>query len=401
MTRHDLTVTFARSRGGRAVLHAICLARGRNVRWHLGGIVRELFRPSPRRHATAADLTSGQNRARPGACRAIAIGFVAAWGLARVVGGATVNFDAPAASVAGGARPALACHLLALAQVDGTGVFLQQVATVSGLEPTVTAVPVRLVNPPAFGRILTLTREQVGAALAAARPDFGPARWTGADAVRITRRSRALAESDLRELLAAALQKEVVKDRGELELRLARPWTSIAVPDEPLALKILDLPASGVSPHFIVRFELAAGEEHLGPWQAVAQAQVMRNVLVAAAPMRRGQTLGSADVAVERKDVLALREPLDASALEGGAMEVLDPVPVGQPILGRSVRPRPVVQRGMVVDGVVRDGLLEIVLKVEVLADGLPGQQVRVRNPRSKREFYGKVKDEQTILINL
>ena len=62
---------------------------------------------------------------------------------------------------------------------------------------------------------------------------------------------------------------------------------------------------------------------------------------------------------------------------------------------------RPVVQRGQVVDGLVRDGAMNISLKVEVLADGLPGQTVRVRNPKTKREFYAKVQDEQTVLIHL
>ena len=62
---------------------------------------------------------------------------------------------------------------------------------------------------------------------------------------------------------------------------------------------------------------------------------------------------------------------------------------------------KPVVQRGQFVDGLVRDGSLNIALKVEVLADGLPGQTVRVRNPKTKREFYAKVQDEQTVVINL
>jgi flagella basal body P-ring formation protein FlgA len=49
----------------------------------------------------------------------------------------------------------------------------------------------------------------------------------------------------------------------------------------------------------------------------------------------------------------------------------------------------------------VRDGALNISLKVEALADGLPGQIVRVRNPKTKREFYAKVQDEQVVVINL
>ena len=59
------------------------------------------------------------------------------------------------------------------------------------------------------------------------------------------------------------------------------------------------------------------------------------------------------------------------------------------------------MQRGQLVDGLVRDGTLNISLKVEVLADGLPGQTVRVRNPKTKREFHAKVQDEQTVVINL
>ncbi len=69
------------------------------------------------------------------------------------------------------------------------------------------------------------------------------------------------------------------------------------------------------------------------------------------------------------------------------------------PVLNRSVRVRPVIQRGQMVDGVFQDGSLSISLKVETLEDGLLGQTVRVRNPKTKRELYGKVQNEQTVLI--
>jgi flagella basal body P-ring formation protein FlgA len=44
---------------------------------------------------------------------------------------------------------------------------------------------------------------------------------------------------------------------------------------------------------------------------------------------------------------------------------------------------------------------MEISLKVEILEDGAKGQQVRVRNPQSKREFRGKVENENTITIGM
>ncbi len=49
---------------------------------------------------------------------------------------------------------------------------------------------------------------------------------SGAAQVRITRRARALNERELRDLLSATLQKDFVKDKGDLELRLTRPWAS-------------------------------------------------------------------------------------------------------------------------------------------------------------------------------
>src|SRR5262245_9143448 len=72
----------------------------------------------------------------------------------------------------------------------------------------------------------------------------------GVSAVAPAPRQRAFAETDLLELLTATLQQDYVKDKGEVELRLTRPWTSRMVPDEPLSLKVLDLPATGVSTSF-------------------------------------------------------------------------------------------------------------------------------------------------------
>jgi flagella basal body P-ring formation protein FlgA len=65
------------------------------------------------------------------------------------------------------------------------------------------------------------------------------------------------------------------------------------------------------------------------------------------------------------------------------------------------LRPRTLVHRGQIAQAVARDGTMEISLKVEVLEDGSLGQQVRVRNLLSKREFRGKVEDEGTVSVSL
>src|ERR1051325_6921587 len=178
-----------------------------------------------------------------------------------------------------------ALELLPAAQVDSGGIYLQQLvsAPASGLP----IQPVRLAGAPPFGQAATVSRAQLNELLQRAAPGWIVSNWSGASQVRITRRARPLDENGLRELLTATLQHESVKDKGELELRFSRPWAPVMVPDETLVLKVLDLPASGVGANFIVRFELIAGSDHMGPWQVVAQARVLRNVLVARAALKR------------------------------------------------------------------------------------------------------------------
>jgi flagella basal body P-ring formation protein FlgA len=60
-----------------------------------------------------------------------------------------------------------------------------------------------------------------------------------------------------------------------------------------------------------------------------------------------------------------------------------------------------VVQRGRIVDAIVQDKAMSISIRAEVLEDGLPGQIIRARNLKSKREFRGKVQNEETIVVAL
>jgi flagella basal body P-ring formation protein FlgA len=287
--------------------------------------------------------------------------------------------------------------LVESAEVDGEGIFLDQIVTATPLSP----LPhLRLAPAPAVGQVTLLTRTQVVAWIQTQAPAVTTTRWTGPEQAKVTRRTRSLDETELKELLQTTLQQNHVKDRGELEIRLTRPWTSIAVADEPLTLKVVDLPASGVGANFIVRFELWAGQERLGNWQVAATAKVWREIFVAESPLKRGQLLRTAPILRERRDVLALRDVAVVGVGEqAGELELRENVGAGQPIYARSLRVRPVVFRGSIVDGMMFEGGMTITLKVEVLEDGLPGHVVRVRNPRTRREMLGKVKNEQTILI--
>jgi flagellar basal body P-ring formation protein FlgA len=212
--------------------------------------------------------------------------------------------------------------------------------------------------------------------------------------------TQVLTEEGLRQMLRTTLQANYVGEKGELELWFTRPWRPLSVPNEPLTLKILELPSLGVSPNFIVQFEIRTANTSLGKWQMPAQAKVFREVWVAQSPLTRGQLIAKADLKRERRDVLVLREACwDGTDAEEATNELAVNLLAGAPLYTSSVRPRTLVRRGQLAEALLQDGALLVSLEVEVLEDGASGQTVRVRNPRSRTIFLGKVQNEQTILV--
>jgi flagella basal body P-ring formation protein FlgA len=213
--------------------------------------------------------------------------------------------------------------------------------------------------------------------------------------------ARRLEEDELRGLLTTALNQRRGEDATEWELHLTRPWTPVNVPDEPLTVEVLEPSLNRITSSCILRFELRAGQKTIGSWQAPVQARLWREVLVARAPLQRGQPLREADFARERRDLLTLRAQSAEFPAQPFAYELAETVPAGAPLTARAIRLKPVLARGQTADAIIRDGAMIISLKVEVLEEGVPGQVVRVRNPQSRRELRGKVLDEQTIAIAL
>jgi flagella basal body P-ring formation protein FlgA len=210
-----------------------------------------------------------------------------------------------------------------------------------------------------------------------------------------------LGESDILGLLTATLQHDYIKDRGQLELRLAQPWAALVLPDEALTLDVTELPSAGVTPGFIVRFTLRTAHETLGNWQANLKAAVWREVWVASVQLKRGDPVVLDAFTRERRDILVLREAVADFAAGDEALELAESVPPGQPLLARMIKARAVVHRGQHADALVQDGAMSIKTKVDILDDGSPGQTVHARNSITHRDLTGTVLNARTILISL
>lgn len=287
--------------------------------------------------------------------------------------------------------------LTSQAQVDSQGVFLKSLVAPSFSQPLPN---IRLTDAPGWGHVTFLTRAQITDLLAKAAPDLTPV-WSGPERVRVIRRNRMLDEVEVKQMLTSVLQSEHVRERGELELRFVRPFVAIQAPDEALQLKVIDLPNIGVSPQFIARCELRAGDELIANFQINVNAKIWRDIWIARSQLLRGQSMGNADIGLERRDVLAFKDGLVNLPTDIANYDVGESVPAGAILTARTFKQRPIIHRGKTLDALIQDGALIIAVKVEALEDGLPGQFVRVRNIKSRREFRGKVQDEETVSVAL
>ena len=87
----------------------------------------------------------------------------------------------------------------------------------------------------------------------------------------------------------------------------------------------------GVTPSFIVRFEMRNSHESIGTWQLPVQAHVWREAWVAHSMLKRGDSLADADLARERRDMLTIHEPLAEFSPGDSTLQVAEPVGVGAP----------------------------------------------------------------------
>lgn len=303
--------------------------------------------------------------------------------------------QSPAASTPPVAEPATAIFASG-ALVRSEGVFS------TDLIQGVPALPrIRVASAPAVGGWLQLSRTSVVETLRLTGLDLSNFRWTGPESARVSRAMRELAETEVRDRITQELQRRCARNGGEIEVRFSRPWRSVSIPDEPLEVRLLDLPSTGLQTLISLKVEVMAAREPVGSWFQPIQVRHWCEVPVAASALRRGTPLAEAETVLERRDVLASRGVLKALPVAIQDYEMAESLAPGQSLSDRSLRLKTVVFRGHRVDARIQAGSLEITTKVEAMEDGFPGQSIRVRNPQSKREFRGVVQGEDTVLVPL
>jgi flagellar basal body P-ring formation protein FlgA len=284
------------------------------------------------------------------------------------------------------------------ASVESIGIFLSEIVSSADDQGFSN---IHLSPAPRWGQTVKWSRAEVIDLVAKAAPLVPTQNFTGAESITISRHSRNLDEAELVELLTAALQPGSDPERdGRLSVRLTR-WSPVQVPVGKVQLVILDKPATGLAARFSVRFQLKSEEESVGTYSAFLEANLIRDVWVAQSTIRRGTPVDEADLVREPRDIINLRVPAWTEIALDPSFHFVEGVPAGAVVFDRAVRPRPVIKRMQLVRAVVQSGTMSISARVEALEDGAPGDMIRARNPKTRKEFQGRVINEDTIQVDL
>jgi flagella basal body P-ring formation protein FlgA len=131
------------------------------------------------------------------------------------------------------------------------------------------------------------------------------------------------------------------------------------------------------------------------------QVKAMGQVLVASRGLTRGQALGADDFTVVLRDLASLPAGYVAIPEDALGKTAKRNIPAGSVISPSQLQAARVIRRGETVSILAHEGPLEVRMGGLALADGRPGELIRVRNVLTKKVLQGTVTPDGEIRVRL
>jgi flagella basal body P-ring formation protein FlgA len=212
----------------------------------------------------------------------------------------------------------------------------------------------------------------------------------------IQRGGAVLREEDLHSLLVKNLTEPLRALPGTAELQDIRvpPYIFLAHPQQRVTLEPVKLAPGRLSLRFVVQEMDGAVLRRVA---ATAFLNVWMETPCAAKPLNKGDALTPDAVTFIRMNAPHMREvPWDG---RGGPWQVQRAIAPNQPILQGDLATQAMLRKGNIVTLIYEKGNVRISARAEVLADAEPGAAVAVRNLQSKKQVFGTVIDNNTVMV--
>lgn len=285
--------------------------------------------------------------------------------------------------------------------VNGPGLTLGAIAEIAGEDETkvkaLRSLPLGAAPKP--GSRLVLTRELLGARMAAAGTDLSGITWNVPDSIIITAIFQVVPGTKIANAASEALIKrlDVAEDKRELELIGFSSDLNAPIGDIRLTAELpYGIRKSGPT---IVNVTISSGGQVYEKISLRYNVKVYEDIIIAAKPIAPHEPLTADNLAYQRTDVARITGSYftDISKLSG--LNAKRAIATGALISDISLEKPILVKRGSNVTITARSGDMAITASGEALQDGTEGQIIRVQNTNSKRIITAKIVGEGLVQI--
>jgi flagellar basal body P-ring formation protein FlgA len=276
---------------------------------------------------------------------------------------------------------------------------LGEIATLEG-RATERLADLDLGPAPGAGEGRTIAGRAVLWALRREGVDLDAVTYTIPAAVRVRRATQDLGEPEVRRAIEAFLDETLGHDRDAAVVRAVEAPTPIRIPAGPWTARVIAPAGAPLLGRIRLQIELSVNDRAVKTVWATTDIGVFGETVVARRPIARGETLGAADVEVERRDLSRVRRGGVVSLDEVVGQIARVPITPFVPLRRDQIGAPTVVHPGDVVLLVVERGALRITVPGEVRGEAGVGEQVRVVNRTTHKDLVGRVVDPSTVAVD-
>lgn len=193
------------------------------------------------------------------------------------------------------------------------------------------------------------------------------------------------------------LQRGNIQGRSEIQVNRLDPRLRLAECDSDLTAK-LESPAQPLG-----RVTVRIRCDGSAPWTVFVPAQVKlyREVVVVTRPLRRGAPIASDDVAIAERDVGTLNQGFLTDPGQILGQKTTRALIPDQVLVPLHLQQAEVVSKGDQVVISAQSPAINVRMPGEALANGAPGEQIRVRNLSSGRVIKARVKSPGQVQVDM
>ncbi|WP_271408494.1 flagellar basal body P-ring formation chaperone FlgA [Pseudomonas sp. Q1-7] len=205
------------------------------------------------------------------------------------------------------------------------------------------------------------------------------------------------AEGFLEYAVEEYLQRSSIQGRSEIEVNRLDPRLRLAACDEDLTSR-LESPAQPLG-----RVTVRIRCDGSSPWTVFVPAQVKlyREVVVVTRPLRRGAPIAPQDVTVAERDVGLLNQGFLSDPAQTIGQKTTRTLLPDQVLAPLHLQQAEVVSKGDQVVISAANSAISVRVPGEALANGAPGEQIRVRNLSSGRVVKARVKAPGQVQVDM